>query len=236
MDDAGSDSTPDRENNREDTIDSDLPEIYSPYLPADLEHWSKTSYWVPFEAACLTLGYGPILIENASDEQLNSEPETLELLKKRFQLTARAVASGIVRLQAPPHDWIKWFSEMGIPIAEGLAEWVAEVPDFGNLGFVPISNLQAENIMRGIASLKESIDGGVTEPRNPSSVSKEIQSLERMVITMAVAGYGYDPLSRRSSTAKEISDDAVKNGIQLSEDTVRKYVARAAENQLPRGN
>lgn len=236
MDDAGSDSTPDRNNNREDTLDSDLPEIYSPYLPADLEHWSKTSYWVPFEAACLTLGYGPILIENSSVEQLNSEPETLELLKKRFQLTARAVESGTIRRQAPPHDWIKWFSEMGIPIADGLANLVAEVPNFGNLGFVPISNIQAENIMSGIDSLKQSIDGSMTEPRNPSSVAKEIQSLERIVITMAIAGYGYDPLSRRSAIAKELSDDAAKNGIQLSEDTARKYVNRAAENQLPQGD
>jgi hypothetical protein len=236
MDKAGSESPPDRESGREDISDSDLPKVYSPYLPADLEHWSKTSYWEPIEAACLSLGYGPILIQNASEEQLHCEPDTLEQIRKRFQLTTRAATSEALRAQAAPHDWLTWFSEMGISVAEGLADWVEKVPNFGNLGFIPIRNDQAETIMNGIASIKHTISSAPYETRNPSSSTKEIQSLEKMVIAMAIAGYAYDPLGRRSSVPKEIADDAAKNGIQLGEDTARKYINRAAENHLPQSD
>ena len=62
---------------------------------------------------------------------------------------------------------------------------------------------------------------------------KERESLLKIVIGVAIDGYGYDPFALRSPTAKEIADILTQRGIGLDEDTVRKYLQLARE-LLPR--
>ena len=59
--------------------------------------------------------------------------------------------------------------------------------------------------------------------------TRERESLLKMVIGMAIKGYGHDPKAVRGPTAKEISGDLALHGIPLDEDTVRKYLAEARE-------
>jgi hypothetical protein len=59
--------------------------------------------------------------------------------------------------------------------------------------------------------------------------AKERDSLLKLVIGMAVGGYGWDPKAARNPTAKEISNDLQLRGIALDEDTVRKYLAEARQ-------
>lgn len=47
----------------------------------------------------------------------------------------------------------------------------------------------------------------------------------KLVIGMAVNGYGYDPKAGRSDKIREIADDLERLGIALDVDTVRKYVS-----------
>ena len=58
---------------------------------------------------------------------------------------------------------------------------------------------------------------------------KAVTSLLKMVITMAVKGYGYDPLSSRSQTPTEIVSDIEQLGLSLDADTVRKWLKEGAE-------
>lgn len=225
---------PDRENNRETSADSNTPEIFSPYLPADFEHWSKLSYWHPFEAACLSVGLGPILISNASQQELDCEPDTFELISKHLRLANRAAEAEVLPAQATPREWLSWFTSRAIPVPDKLAENVASIPDLEKFGLVKLSPDQTEAILEGIDFLKVAVSEDRSTNLNASSSTKEIQSLEKLVITMALSGYGHDPYGSRSSTAKEIADDAAANGISINEDTVRKYLKRAAENHLSR--
>ena len=58
--------------------------------------------------------------------------------------------------------------------------------------------------------------------------SKATQSRRKMILGMAIGGYGYDPRKGRSSVPREICDDLVRLGLSLSEDTVREHLADAA--------
>lgn len=60
--------------------------------------------------------------------------------------------------------------------------------------------------------------------------TKERDTLLKLVIGMAIGGYGYDPKAKRSPTASEISDDLAKNGIALDTDTVRNWLKKAADH------
>ena len=54
-------------------------------------------------------------------------------------------------------------------------------------------------------------------------------TLFKMIIGMAIGGYSYDPKASKSPTAKEISDDLLRQGISVSDDTIRKWLKEAAE-------
>ena len=53
---------------------------------------------------------------------------------------------------------------------------------------------------------------------------KERESLLKLVIGMAMAGYKYDPTSKRNSAVSEIAHDLAAKGLGLDEDTVRKWL------------
>jgi hypothetical protein len=57
---------------------------------------------------------------------------------------------------------------------------------------------------------------------------KERDSLLKLIIGMAVGGYGFDPKAGRSTQMKQICDDVISTGLSLDEDTVRKWVREAA--------
>ncbi len=58
---------------------------------------------------------------------------------------------------------------------------------------------------------------------------KERESVLRLIIGMAVVGYGYDPTATRSKVVTEITSDLMGAGVELTDDTVRKWSKEAAE-------
>lgn len=63
--------------------------------------------------------------------------------------------------------------------------------------------------------------------------TKECESLQKIVIGLAIGGYGYDPAAKRNSTVKEMVDDMESAGINISDDTVRKFLRKSMQ-YLPR--
>jgi len=53
--------------------------------------------------------------------------------------------------------------------------------------------------------------------------ARERDSMLKLVIGMAIKGYGYDPKAGRSGAAREIAGDLLLAGLALDEDTIRKY-------------
>lgn len=59
--------------------------------------------------------------------------------------------------------------------------------------------------------------------------TRERQTLLKMVIGMAIDGYGYDPKANKSPVPKEIADALILKGIAVSDDTVRKRLNEGKE-------
>jgi hypothetical protein len=58
---------------------------------------------------------------------------------------------------------------------------------------------------------------------------KERQTALKLIIGLAVQGYGYDPSKPRSPVFAEIASDLRLRGLSLDEDTIRKWLKNAAE-------
>ena len=50
---------------------------------------------------------------------------------------------------------------------------------------------------------------------------------------MAIEGYRYDPMAARNDATAEIAGDLATQGIEVSDDTVRKWLKQAAEAVMP---
>lgn len=55
------------------------------------------------------------------------------------------------------------------------------------------------------------------------------ETLLKMIIGMAVDYYGYDPKQTKSPFPRELSDVLIGQGLQVSDDTIRKYLQEAAQ-------
>lgn len=91
----------------------------------------------------------------------------------------------------------------------------------------------AEFVRKEVESGKAS---GITSAGTPSkkSSTKEINTLLKLVISMAVKGYRYDPRASKSPIPTEIAADAEQVGLSIDADTVRKWLKQGGE-LLPSG-
>jgi hypothetical protein len=69
-------------------------------------------------------------------------------------------------------------------------------------------------------------------PKPDGFHGKERESVLKLIIGMAVGGYGYDSKATRSKVVTEITSDLAKAGVELSDDTVRKWI-KLAEELMP---
>jgi hypothetical protein len=88
-----------------------------------------------------------------------------------------------------------------------------------------------EETKDGVASGEAVVDAPPKEA-NP----KEIESLLKLVIAMAIKGYCFDPSAKKSPTPGEVASDAEQTGLSIDVDTVRKWLKRAAELLPPDWN
>ena len=72
------------------------------------------------------------------------------------------------------------------------------------------------------------------QPREKQLGARERESLLKLVIGMAVGGYGYDSTARRSEQITAITDDLAQAGISLDADTALKWLREAAKLLPPK--
>ena len=61
------------------------------------------------------------------------------------------------------------------------------------------------------------------------AIRRQCESLQKIVIGLAIGGYGYDPAAKRNLTVKEMVDYMEKAGIDISDDTVRKFLRKGMQ-------
>lgn len=119
------------------------------------------------------------------------------------------------------------------PILEfpcSLLQLQAFLQDVGIHGCIDPFDL-AEFILKGIEHQKKELPEN--QQSSSKTSSKALESLLKMVISMAVDGYGYDRNQKKSPTVKEIVAAIENQGLSIDADTVRKWL-REAIGLLPR--
>lgn len=187
------------------------------FLKSDgIDFFARAAYWKSEEAAALLLGRDPNHLndkkikEFRSSSRIGNEFQNLTILLNRAY-TVRQIFS-----PDRPEKYIRWAKRFKISVPAELEERLVE---FGH----DLSDPVDQEEQTPVEATDRKPEAG------PSLSQRERTSLLKLVIGMAIRGYGFDPKSSRSGTAAEIAGDLHTSGLSLDADTVRKYLNEAKE-------
>jgi hypothetical protein len=231
-----------------------------PSARADFEHWSKAAHWTLEEAIALSFGKAPELVNWEKIKPYVQSSRFAFEYQRRRDLALRAlhwnqlyepVLPGIflawakrTDLSCPPEleaaltargvqvaDWKKLFDDLRAKYDQDNEQWTRIVAE---------KSAVIERLAVRLNELQQSaadVAPAVPQPASEKSIgTRERESLLKLVIGMAVGGYGYDPNESRSPQPSAIASDLAKCGVSLDVDTIRKWLKEAAELLPPERN
>lgn len=186
------------------------------------DYWAKAAFWHVDEAAALLVGLDPALVDPRWRPTSRINFDSWRQWKALRELLARAQTARQIDLALGPGGILAWAKRLDIAYPPSLEQAVLrhghKLVDW---------KVEAESLRAELAALKNGTSGQEAAPKEMHA--KERESLLKLIIGMAIKGYGHDPKVSRSGTAKEIASDLAIAGIRLDEDTVRKYLIEARE-------
>lgn len=229
-----------------------------PEAEADFDFWSKASYWKIDEAIALSLGKSPQIVK-LKVVQVHSMPGTQGLppsplaveYVKRWELAHRAVITKQLHDPVLPTFFLAWARRLELAVPAELTERIerqglviADWQDAYKKQKALAEDLQklnaelAEARLRALAERDEArealtIQAGKISPRQQEVAPRERDTLLKLVIGMAIGGYGYTPTAGRSDATPVIAADLDAHGIGLDMNTIRKWLKTAAAAVLP---
>jgi hypothetical protein len=205
--------------------------------PADFEYWSKMTYWTLDEAVALSFGKNPKIISGTGLITTAAyKSPFIEEFNKTKELALRAVKWSKLYDPVMPVLFVTWTKENGIPfppelakkvhnLSKNLVDWKKRYKDlFDRSTEELITANQIIDIKNQIIQELES-----SKYTEKPLLTRERETLLKLVIGMAISGYSYQPKEKRNSAVQEIADDLHLSGIGLDPDTVRKWLKMASE-------
>jgi len=183
---------------------------HSDYV-ADFAYWSQCKYFSHHEALFLSLGVEP---KHFTENQIDAMKEQVDqgaafwrpllfMLRRREQISRQFPQRGSGG-KIYPKDLFSWFALVNLDVH----------PDFSSRYLTVL----------GKKFVSESL-GDVAHKRPHK---RELDKFAQLFTVMAIEYYGYRPRDARSPIPKEIANSAAKIGIEISDDTVRKYLRLGA--------
>lgn len=184
-------------------------------LLANYKHWSASAYFDLKEAVLLSVGleplavFDPLFTYGQRDRMGFSDEDRLpaEFLQKRFELFRREFDPNRFNERVQPKRLLKWVSGVSIDVHPGFPKMLLEM---------------VERNGDVVAAAKPSTVQSTPEDRKPDA--RETAAMAKIFLAIAITEYGYVPDAKRSPVPAEIRDVIQRTGMNMSEDTIRKYL------------
>lgn len=200
-----------------------------PSAAADFQHWALMSVWTLDEATALTLGRDPAKVNWPTVKQYRHVSVFAVEYERRQELLDRVFEIKTFEDRILPDKLAAWAIRNQVAVPRGLLDALSPRTR-GQNAPEEIANLQASIVTRDaeIAALKAQIEGLSANLASGLS-TRERNTCLKLIIGMAVNGYGYDPTATRSDKPSEVASDLHKLGLSIDPDTVRKWLKEGAE-------
>lgn len=188
--------------------------------------WSRAELWTLGEATALINGRNPSIVTQGRIERDESETKISIKLKQTMELLYRAKQAGTLYLTNRPKAYIEWVELKHIEIPQQLKD--LSLQRSGTNFTVSAENKRLKEMLAALEAMPVSneSDDKTAKSEKPIGI-RERESLLKLILGMAIHGYGYDPKATKSTQISAIASDLQILGLALDEDTVRKYLNEA---------
>jgi len=181
-----------------------------PIARANYGYWAKVAHWHPGEAAALSLGYAPKVVNLDTVRPYLQSSSKAQEFDSRLMLISRALEMGALSQQFRPHEFVAWADGI-IKLPKRLRNAVAKIPD-AHKGHCEAGELRKQRDQCKAAN------------EDPSP--RELHSLLKIIAGMALGRYGFNPKADRNSATQAIVDDVERLGLSIDNDTVLQHLRR----------
>jgi hypothetical protein len=227
--------------------------FYNQPMSPDYEHYGRCAAWTLDEAIALSFGKDPDRVCSKNISPYASHSPFAQDYMKRWKEVQRAKLAGQLWDPVFPSIFIPWASNNGIELPAELISAIkntgVSLKNWQNLYEEAIENNKAqqaklretlEELRTVLSSCRadnemlrqqlKSIDVATEPSLDDEPNTQTRNSMEKLIIGMAVGAYRYDPRPERSKVTSEIYDDLQRLGVGLDQDTVLKYLKRGAKH------
>ena len=209
----------------------------------DWTYWQQLRGVKVWEACLLSLGADPSTIPtelkpwfHTDGEQLAAAFQSLfpNLKGKRNYQKRLKIVSGYLDLP----EWFTLLSKIGT----NKNLWEIHLPEFSawakakNVEIpIELAEISASPALQMPTTLQPEVMPAVVIPAVPEPHpekqfgTRERENLLRVVAGMGIKGYSYDVNASKNGAIKDIVNDLAELGVQLSEDSIRKYLKDGAK-------
>lgn len=204
---------------------------------ATYDFYSKAAYWTLQEACALLLERNPRQWDLKTVKPHAQISTTASQYMDLHDLASRAVAMGQLCRTNLPGFFLAWAKRNRLAIPAALMDAVEshgiQVADWKTMYDLQVELTNALEARIAQLEAHPPEPAPIAAPKPQAAMTRERNTLLKLVLGLAMDCYGYRPQAPRSSTAGEIASALELKGISISEDTVRKYLANAAEFAPP---
>lgn len=216
----------------------------SPFdVKPNYDHWARMARWHWKEAVTLVLDLDPKRVTLEAAQTPGFPADLKDTFLDRYEQMRTHREAGRFGEYVEPAAYLSWAKSNGFEYPSELARAVA-----ARSGEIVDWRVQNERSAAEVARLKtrvaelemdltnnsrtddkrETMSASDARKDRPLS-SKEEKSLLRLVLGMAMDKYDYKPDGGNSAAPARIKDALWKHGIQIDQDTVLKWLRKAAE-------
>jgi hypothetical protein len=179
----------------------------------DVAYWAKMSFWTIEQSTALLIGANPEVMLDGSLLTANCTLESRAAYFRMFRLLDSHIRLSGIGFNQPPTEVIEWALHAKVDPPPALVEAV---------------RLQGRSLIETRAAARVNAESATPEENKPLR-ERERNTLLRIIIGMAVRGYGYDPDAARGDIPKTIANDLRDLGLECSDQTVREKLKEARD-------
>jgi len=175
---------------------------------ADFKYWSQMADYTYSEATCISIGFEPEHYDEKRFERAR-ENVVLKFFLRRLDQVKREF--GFTRGSINRSEFLAWIKAVDLDVHPELIPALEKATKVSRHALIRgKSNQSSEN--------------------EPLLDNREKVSMSKIITAMAIDGYGFEPTALKSPIPKEIQDIAASLGLDVTDDTVRRYLKLGAKH------
>jgi hypothetical protein len=187
--------------------------IDQPFADAEYDYWALCPAWSMEQATALLLGKDADVVDVLALRQFRVSAFKTEFDRLLYRLQEAKERGELTEPVSPP----------------ALIEWASAYQIEAPSELIQVVEAHSHDTVTRPVSASAMPDERPVTPNERTAWAKERESLKKIIIAMAVDGYGYVPGSAKSKLYQEVVDAAERLGIKIDRDTVSKWVKESTE-------